>query len=142
MNSVNLHGPSPFSQGCEAPAPPLLLRGIAEFNQGEYYQCHETLEHLWLQEASPAREFYQGIIQIGVGLHHLQRGNYRGACRLLERGLARLKPFSPACRQVDVARLLVATAQCLAAARALGPEGLQRLDRALIPCVGLVSPAS
>ena len=27
-----------------------LLEGIGQFNRGEYYECHETLEEIWMHE--------------------------------------------------------------------------------------------
>src|SRR5918992_5322278 len=34
-------------RGCDDPPPPLLREGIAQFNRGEYFEQHETLEVLW-----------------------------------------------------------------------------------------------
>ena len=51
----------------EARYDPRLLKGIEEFNQGLYFQCHETLEEVWLEEQGEDRLFYQGIIQIAFG---------------------------------------------------------------------------
>ena len=52
--------------------PPAALRtGIEQFNRGEYFECHETLEALWLAEPTSLRRLYQGILQVGVALHHL-----------------------------------------------------------------------
>jgi uncharacterized protein len=41
--------------GCGEPAPPGLLRGIEQFNQREYFECHETLELIWNAEPGPIR---------------------------------------------------------------------------------------
>lgn len=76
--------------------PPELLKGIAEFNQEEFFECHETLEELWRRQLEPDRQFTQGIIQIAVGYYHLLRSNRAGARKLFERGLARVSPFQPA----------------------------------------------
>ena len=87
-----------------ADVPPAALRaGIEQFNRGEYFECHETLEALWLAEPTPLRRLYQGILQVGVALHHLRAGNYRGASGLLARGIGYLEPFAPCCLGVDVA---------------------------------------
>src|SRR4051812_18903953 len=87
-----------------ADVPPAALRaGIEQFNRGEYFECHETLKALWLAEPTPLRRLYQGILQVGVALHHLRAGNYRGASGLLARGIGYLEPFAPRCLGVDVA---------------------------------------
>src|ERR687887_667826 len=54
---------------CDEAAPALLRTGIAQFNNGDYWECHETLEELWRGEPDPVRYLYQGILLAGVGLH-------------------------------------------------------------------------
>lgn len=121
------------SPGCDEPPPALLLEGIAQFNRGEYFACHETLEALWKAEPRPVRELYQGILQVGVALYHLERDNYRGTLNLLRTGIAHLTPFAPRCQGVDVAALLAAARAIEATVEALGPEGLGGFDRRLVP---------
>ena len=75
--------------------PELVLKGIEEFNKGEFYECHEYLEEAWMQEPRRVRFLYQGILQVGVGFYHQQNGNWRGATGLLRNGTARLREFEP-----------------------------------------------
>ncbi|HXH26009.1 MAG TPA: DUF309 domain-containing protein [Vicinamibacterales bacterium] len=123
-------------------APPLLLEAIAQFNRGEYFEQHETLERLWRAETGPVRRLYQGILQIGVAFFHLRRGNFHGTVVMLERGLANLRPFAPVCQSVDVARLVAAAESALAAVKHLGPGRLDRFDWRLAPRVRLVNRPS
>ena len=81
---------------CEEPPPPELLEGIAQFNRGEYFEQHETLELLWRAERRDVRYLYQGILQIGVAFHHLRRLNHHGTVYMLTRGPRYLAPFAPA----------------------------------------------
>ena len=60
---------------CDEPPPAQLLEGIAQFNRGELFEQHETLELLWRAERRDVRHLYQGILQIGVAFHHLRRLN-------------------------------------------------------------------
>jgi uncharacterized protein len=122
---------------CDEPPPPLLLEGIAQFNRGEYFEQHETLETLWRAEPREVRGLYQGILQIGVAFHHLRRGNYHGVVYMLSRGSMYLTPFAPACQRVDVAALLDAAATARRAVEALGPDRLQEFDWTLAPQVTL-----
>jgi len=117
----------------EAPSPELIC-GLEQFNRREFYACHETLEELWLREADPVRYLYQGILQIGVGYHHLLGSNYRGAVNLLRRGLKRLEPFEPRCLGVEVAELRQSSAAVLADLTARG--NLEGIDASRIPRVG------
>ncbi|MDX2256399.1 MAG: DUF309 domain-containing protein [Pseudanabaenaceae cyanobacterium bins.39] len=79
---------------------------IAQFNSGEYYTCHDTLEEIWHNAWQGDRAFYQGILQIAVGLYHLQNHNYNGAMILLGEGTSRLPPYTPDYLSIDVQRLL------------------------------------
>lgn len=94
---------------------PELRRAIDQFNRGEFFACHETLEGLWIHEPGALRELYQGILQVAVGFYHHRRGNQRGAILCLERGLRRLGPFRPACQGIDVGRLVTDAALALTA---------------------------
>lgn len=122
---------------CVETAPPGLVAGIEEFNRGEYFECHETLELLWRAEPRTVRQLYQGILQVGVALYKVQRGQYRGATILIDRGMDYLRPFVPACQGVDVVSLLAAAERCREEIRRLGPEGLEAFDWALAPRIGI-----
>ena len=45
------------------------------FNQGDYYEAHDVLESLWLEEGRQAESaaFYQGLIQLAGGFVHLRK---------------------------------------------------------------------
>jgi hypothetical protein len=122
---------------CDEPPPPLLLEGIAQFNRGEYFEQHETLERLWRAEAREVRYLYQGILQIGVAFHHLRRGNHHGTVYMLTRGQRYLAPFAPQCQGVDVRRLLDDAAAALAEVERLGRDRLGEFDWGLAPNVHL-----
>ena len=123
------------SARCAEAPPPGLLAGIAQFNAGEYWACHETLEELWRPEPDHIRYLYQGILQVGVGFYHLRRGNYRGAVNKLRGGLAYLAPSAPACLGIDVARLRAEAGAVLAAVEAAGPRQLSVVDTRVLPRV-------
>lgn len=129
--------------GCSRPPSPTLLAAVRQFNEGKYFLCHETLEDLWLSESEPLRRLYQGMLQVGIGLLHLQNGNERGALLLLTRGSELLAPFAPACLGLDIAALLAGARQVLESLAQAGAE--QTLERAaeLFPRIRLVElPAS
>ena len=123
---------------CLEPPPPQLLEGIAQFNRGEFFEQHETLELLWRAERRDIRYLYQGILQIGVAFHHLRRLNHHGTVYMLTRGPRYLAPFAPRCRRVDVAALLRDAAAALEAIERLGPARLAEFDWKLVPRVRLV----
>ena len=79
----------------EAEYDPRLLKGIEEFNQGYFFECHETLEEIWLEEHGKDRGFYQGIIQIAAGYFKWEQGVLIGAIKLLRSGLEKLAVYPP-----------------------------------------------
>jgi hypothetical protein len=126
---------------CADPPPSALLQGIAEFNRGEFFEQHETLEAAWIEEEDPVRYLYQGILQIGVGFHHLSRGNLYGARRLWARGATLLESFRPSCMGVDVTRLVDETRRCLVELDRIESSATSDFDAALIPRVHLTANA-
>ena len=115
--------------------PDLALKGIEEFNRGEFYECHEYLEEAWMQEPRRVRFLYQGILQVGVGFYHLQNGNWRGATGLLRNGTVRLKEFEPETLGVNVTKLVRESERCLRTLEELGRERIEDFDLALVPNV-------
>lgn len=115
-----------------------LTKGIAEFNAWRFYDCHETLEDVWREVGSKGEEgtlanFYQGIIKVAAGFHHVLRDNQRGAVNLLSDAFRLLEPFRPETLGVDVERLLTEVRPCLDCVVELGPARLREFDRSLIP---------
>jgi len=84
---------------------PLLERGIALFNRGEFFECHEVLEEAWTPERDPRRLFLQSLIHMAVGFYHHRRGNPAGATRQLRKGLRKLAGYLPVHEAIDTARL-------------------------------------
>jgi predicted metal-dependent hydrolase len=122
---------------CDELPPPELLEGITQFNRGEYFEQHETLELLWRAETRDVRRLYQGILQIGVAFHHLRRLNHHGTVYMLTRGSRYLAPFAPRCQGVNVERLLDDAAAALREVERLGPSRLADFDWQLAPIVHL-----
>jgi predicted metal-dependent hydrolase len=123
---------------CDEPPPPQLVEGIAQFNRGEFFEQHETLELLWRAERRNIRYLYQGILQIGVAFYQLRRLNHHGTVYLLTRGRRYLAPFAPRCQRVDVQALLDDAAAALREVERLGPARLAQFDWSLVPKVRLV----
>jgi len=113
---------------CDAMPNELLLRGIALFNAGDYFEQHEVLEEAWRQESGPIRQLYQGILQVGVAYLHIKRGNYLGATRLLERALDKLLQLPDVCQGVDVAQLVSDASTARAQVIRLGPERINQFS--------------
>ncbi len=103
---------------------PRLAQGIDEFNRGLFFECHETLEAVWLEEHGADRLFYQGIIQIAAGYYKLQQGVLIGAIKLWRAGLEKLEAYGPAHLGVDLVSLVEPTKDNLARAEAAERQGV------------------
>src|SRR5258708_12416677 len=123
---------------CDEPPPPQLLDGIAQFNRGEFFEQHETLELLWRAVRRDVRYLYQGILQIGFAFHHLRRLNHHGTVYMLTRGPRYLAPFAPRCQGVDVSALPRDATPALLAPQPLPPTPLPDFDCKPLPLVHLL----
>ncbi|BCG48277.1 hypothetical protein GEOBRER4_n3160 [Citrifermentans bremense] len=125
---------------CRANAPPgELVKAVEEFNRGEWFECHETLEELWVGEKGELRDFYQGVLQIAVALHHWRNGNFKGALILLQGGGECLRRVSSVCLELDVARLQKDAARFLDELSALGEGRMAEVNPGLVPRLHLLS---
>lgn len=115
--------------------PDLVLKGIEEFNRGEFFECHEYLEEAWMQESRRVRFLYQGILQVGIGFYHQQNSNWRGATGLLHNGTVRLREFEPETLGIDVAKLVRECERCLEELETLGRERVSEFDQTKVPKV-------
>ena len=85
------------------------------------------------------REFYQGVLQVAVALHHWRNGNFGGAISLLKGGMEYLSRVSAVCQWVDVAAFITAADRMREALKQLGAEDMAALDSSLIPVLRVVS---
>lgn len=108
--------------------PDEFWQGVEQFNAGQYYACHDTLEALWIEAAEPEKTFYQGILQIAVALYHLSNHNLRGAMILLGEGSNRLRRYPSEYGGIDVDEVLSQSAALLTALQQTEPEKIAALN--------------
>ncbi len=108
--------------------PPLLVRGLEQWNAGHFFEQHETLEWLWRATAEPVRDLFKGIILAGVGALHVQRENRRGALGKWTGAMGYLEPFEarrPYGIEVGALRQQVSVARAALLAEEEGPHDWQ-----------------
>jgi len=77
---------------------------FARFNQGDYYEAHDVLEHLWLRCTDSNRSFFQALIQFAGAFVHFKKHALHPdhpthsrrippGCRLLDLAAKRLQCF-------------------------------------------------
>jgi hypothetical protein len=117
-----------------------LAQGIALFNRREFYEAHEAWEAGWIDELSDARLLLQGLIQIAAGFYKLQCASPTGTVKLLELGLAKLRPFVGSSMGVDLESLLPLVEDWLSHARQLVAENRADFDPSQLPKIGYAPP--
>ena len=121
---------------CAQPAPAELTKAIDEFNAGEFFEQHETLELLWRATTGDIRHLYEGILQVGVGMHHLLvNRNFHGAAVKLDHGIRLLEAFPSVCHGVDVRRLRDDARAARQQLLDLGPNRLSEFEPRYVPRV-------
>jgi len=125
-----------LDSACAEPAPAELSKAIHEFNSGEFFEQHETLELLWRATPGEIRHLYEGILQVGVGMHHLlSNRNFHGAAVKLDHGIRLLEAFPDVCHGVDVERLRQDARAAREYLLELGPTGIGRFEPTRAPKV-------
>jgi len=120
---------------CDENPPALFYVGLEQFNRGDYFEQHESLEEIWLEDARPLRRLYQGILKIGVGFYKLRLGNYRGTVNHISGGIAYLRRFEGNCLGVDIARLIEEAGVVNDRVVELGHDHIEEFDLSALPKV-------
>jgi predicted metal-dependent hydrolase len=116
---------------CQEPLAALARSGIEKFNRGEYYAAHDDLEEAWRQDDGAVRDLYRGILQVGIAYYQIERGNYRGAAKMLLRVRQWLDVLPDTCRGVNVSQLRSDATAVYAELTDLGPGQIDKFDRRL-----------
>ncbi|HLE53165.1 MAG TPA: DUF309 domain-containing protein [Anaerolineales bacterium] len=121
-----------LSTACQEPLSPMAVRGLEEFNRGEYFEAHESLEAAWKADNSSGRELYQAVLQVAVAYYQILRGNYSGAAKMFLRLRQWIDPLPDYCRGVHVANLRAEAQAVHQELLRLGPERIADFDRSLL----------
>lgn len=117
--------------------PPEYLAGIEHFNRGEFFEAHEAWEAIWLETGGPLSDFYKGLIQAAVSIHHFRRGNLAGARRLHAGSRGYLSKYAAGTMGLDVPELLARLEGLFAPLLAARPGEAVALDEAAVPRIRL-----
>ena len=117
---------SAFVESLNAPSDdlafdPCYLGYFKCFNQQDYYEAHDVLEHLWLANQADGKQdpnyrFFKGLIQLAGAFVHLKKQfarpthpkdgtRARPASRLFLMAKENLAPYAPVHLSLDVADL-------------------------------------
>jgi hypothetical protein len=87
--------PEPLvAEGSGQELPAQYVDFFHRFNRGEYFQAHEVLEELWLQDRrGPSGDYFKGLIQIAGAFVHLQKGRPQPGHSLLKLARGNLEKY-------------------------------------------------
>lgn len=117
---------------CQDPLPELAQEGLRQFNAGEYYQQHDSFEEQWMATEAPVRDLYRAVLQVGVAYFQIERGNYRGALKMLQRSVQWLVILPDLCQGINVKKLREDSFRVRAELERLGEDRLSDFDMSLI----------
>ena len=133
------HKVAALLEGVETgPHDPHFAGYIRFFNEQKFYEAHDVLEALWLQDRhGPAGDFFKGLIQFAGAFVHLQKRRPRPASKLFRLCATYLAEYPSPHLALDVANILRLAKRWGEATQALGPEG-DLLVREVPPKLGLI----
>ncbi len=76
-----------------------MASGLKCFNDQQYWECHEELEHIWLEERQdPHRYIYWAVIQVAASMVHYREGKLIGTSNMINKAREKFKK----CRELHV----------------------------------------
>lgn len=121
-----------ISEWCDGQLPEIAIKGLEEFNRGEYFEAHESLEAAWMAEEHPGRELYRAILQVAVAYYQIVRHNFKGAAKMFLRIRQWIKPLPDDCRGIDLKTLKMDIDSVHKELWKLGPERIHEFDLDLL----------
>jgi len=110
----------------------LLHLGAELFHKGQYHAAHEAWEQSWLAGMDDD-EFWKGLIQAAICLHHFERGELDGARKLYQGHRRLLAGFCPEHRELKVEAFLAEMSRCLRPVVRAAPTETVAFDGATAP---------
>ena len=115
----------------------IFLKGIEHFNSREFFEAHEVWEDVWFPDVGESRRFYQGLIQIAAGYHHVQNANKKGALSLLQAGIEKAQPYGEIYCGMRLGEFLEKVKHSVKVIESLTPRDLTTLHPTLAPQIEL-----
>jgi hypothetical protein len=99
---------------------PRFRRAVALLNEGEYYDSADAFEELFFEAVRDEIEPVRALMQVGVGMHHIERGQARAAIERLEEAVLAIDRVTNA-HGLDFAALRAGVARAIEQLRAREP---------------------
>lgn len=110
--------------------------GMDLYNAGQYWECHEVLEEVWLEARPEDKLFLQGLIQAAAAFHkYLVQKNAVGAIKLLTRALNKVTRYSDDYMGLDMETFKYGLSTCWREVIELGQRHIEEFDAGLVPAL-------
>ncbi len=130
---LNGHG---RPQQLTAEARAAIQAGMDLYNAGQYWECHEALEEVWLEARPEDKLFLQGLIQASAAFHkYLVQKNAVGGIKLLARALDKLTRYGDDYMGLDMGAFKQGLNTCWREIINLGQQHIEDFDPALVPAL-------
>jgi hypothetical protein len=123
---------------CTEELPLLAVQGVAKFNNREFYPQHDLFEEQWVKTEGPVRDLYRAVLQVGVAYYQIERGNHRGALKMLMRAVQWLEALPDVCQTINVAQLKADAYAVRAELERMNPDDIADFDESLLKPVLLI----
>lgn len=120
-----------------------IQQGMDLYNSGQYWECHEALEAVWLEAPAEDKPFLQGLIQASAAFHkYLVQKNAVGAIKLLSRALDKLIRYSDDYMGLDMGPFKAGLNTCWREIVDLGQRHIEEFDASLVPTLRWIDTSS
>lgn len=110
-----------------------LREAVRLFEACEYHEAHEVLDELWEATHGEDADFFKGLIQACIAMHHYRRDNLEGAAKLYSGHRRYLAAYLPRHRGVDVEAFLAEMQRVLQPVVRAAPGAAPRFEAASAP---------
>ena len=113
------------------------LEGIRLYNAGDYFECHEMIEDIWMTSEGDDRLHYQALIQAAVAVHHFKNGNWSGAMGLYQKACEKWAQLPSEYKGIDLKGLKEKFDVFFKKVQEAGAHGMRNVDIGLVPKIPL-----
>lgn len=123
---------------CQESLPLLAVQAVEKFNAREFYPQHDLFEEQWMHTTGPVRDLYRAVLQVGIAYYQIERGNHRGALKMLLRSVQWFALLPDVCQGIDIRQLREDSTAVRATLEMLDPADIGTFDKSLLKPVRLV----
>lgn len=91
----------------------MLKKGVDYFNNHKFFESHDVIEEIWHSEIGLKKNYYRGLVNLGVAFRHFQLKNYKSCLLIIKHCLRLLEPYIEDDLRIDLKILLKEIQICM-----------------------------